>query len=109
VKYADDPVLLAKGETVLQGIINRLIGIGRCYEMETNMENIKVMRISRELSSVHMITDQKHMWNVEYVKYLGSMITNDARCTRESKSRTAGKNHSQQGEDSFHQKTGRNQ
>jgi hypothetical protein len=27
--------------------------------------------------------------NVEYFNYLGSMITNDARCTREIKSRIA--------------------
>jgi hypothetical protein len=31
VKYADDCVLLDKEETVLQGMIDRLIDIGRCY------------------------------------------------------------------------------
>jgi hypothetical protein len=31
----------------------------------------------------------RHGENVEYLNYLGSMITNDARCTREIKSRTA--------------------
>jgi hypothetical protein len=31
VKYADDVVLLAKEETVLQGMIDRLIEIGRSY------------------------------------------------------------------------------
>jgi hypothetical protein len=44
VKYADDLVLLAKEETVLQGIIDRLIETGRCYEMEMNVEKTKVMR-----------------------------------------------------------------
>jgi hypothetical protein len=33
--------------------------------------------------------DQKQPENAEYFKYLGSMITNDARCTREIKSRIA--------------------
>jgi hypothetical protein len=33
--------------------------------------------------------DQKQLENVEYFSYLGSMITNDARCTREIKSRIA--------------------
>jgi hypothetical protein len=33
--------------------------------------------------------DQKQLENVEYFKYLGSMITNDARCTREIKYRIA--------------------
>jgi hypothetical protein len=33
--------------------------------------------------------DEKQLANVEYFNYLGSMITNDARCTREIKSRIA--------------------
>jgi hypothetical protein len=33
--------------------------------------------------------DQKQLENVEYFYCLGSMITNDARCTREIKSRIA--------------------
>jgi hypothetical protein len=31
--------------------------------------------------------DQKQLENVEYFSYLGSMITNNARCIREIKSR----------------------
>jgi hypothetical protein len=34
VKYADDLVLLAKEEMVLQDAIDRLIEIGRCYGLE---------------------------------------------------------------------------
>ena len=33
VKYADDLVLIAKEETVLQGIIDKLIETGSCYGM----------------------------------------------------------------------------
>jgi len=33
--------------------------------------------------------DQKQWKNVEYFNYLGSVITNDARCTHEIKSRIA--------------------
>jgi len=33
--------------------------------------------------------DQKKLENVECFKYLGSMLTNDGRCTREIKSRIA--------------------
>jgi hypothetical protein len=39
-------VLLTKKETVVQGIIDRLTEIGRCYGMEFNVEKNKVMRIS---------------------------------------------------------------
>jgi hypothetical protein len=41
VKYADGLVLLAEEETVLQGMIDRLIEIGKCYGMEINVEKIK--------------------------------------------------------------------
>jgi hypothetical protein len=47
VKYADDLVLQAKEEKVLQDMIDKLIEIGRCYGMEMNVEKTKVMRISR--------------------------------------------------------------
>jgi hypothetical protein len=45
VKYADDLVLLAKEETVLQDVIGKLIEIGRRYGMEMNVEKTKVLRI----------------------------------------------------------------
>jgi hypothetical protein len=47
VKYADGLVLLAREEKVLQGMVDRLIEIGRRYGMEINMEKTKVMRLSR--------------------------------------------------------------
>jgi hypothetical protein len=47
VKYADDVVLLAKEETVPQGMLDRLTEIEGCYGMEMNVEEIRKMRISR--------------------------------------------------------------
>ena len=44
-------MLLAKEENVLQKMIDKLIEIGGCYGMETNVEKTKVMRISRSHSS----------------------------------------------------------
>jgi hypothetical protein len=46
VKYAVELVLMAKEEVVLQDMIDKLIGIGRCYGMEMHAEKIKVMRTS---------------------------------------------------------------
>jgi hypothetical protein len=71
---------------VLQGIINKLIEIGRCYGMEMNVEKTKVMKISRQPSPITITIDQKQLENVECFKYLGSMLTNDGRCTCEIKS-----------------------
>jgi hypothetical protein len=81
VKYVDDLVLLAREEKVLQGMIDRLIEIGRRCGMEVNVEKTKVMRISRQPYPITIMRDQKQLENVEYFNYLGSMI-NYARCTR---------------------------
>jgi hypothetical protein len=45
VKYADDLVLVVREEKVLQGMVDRLIEIGRHYRMEINVEKTKVMRL----------------------------------------------------------------
>ena len=60
---------MAKEETVLQGIIDKLIEIGRCFGMEMNVEKTKVTRISRQLSSVTIMIKQKQLENVECFKY----------------------------------------
>ena len=59
VKYADDLVLLAKEEKVLQDMIDKLIEIGKYYGMEMNVEKTKVMRISRQPSPVKIMINQK--------------------------------------------------
>ena len=50
------------------------------------VEKPKVMRISSQQSPVQIMISQKQLENVEHLNYLGSMITNDARCKREIKS-----------------------
>jgi len=66
MKCVDDFMLLDKNETMLQGTTERLIRVGRCYEIEMNVERTKVMRIPRQLSSIRIMTDQKdwRMWNI---------------------------------------------
>jgi len=44
------------------------------------------MRISDQPSQVQIKVDQNQMGIVEYFSCLGSLITNDARCTRDTKS-----------------------
>ena len=41
MKYADDLVVLATEEKVLQDMIDKLTEIGRCYGMEMNVEKNK--------------------------------------------------------------------
>ena len=82
-------MLPAKEEKVLQDMIDKVTEIGRCYGMELNGEKTKVMRISRQPLTVKIIIDQKQLENVESFKYLGSILTNDGRCTCEIKCRIA--------------------
>ena len=89
VKYADDLVLLAKEEKVLQDMIAKLIEFGGCYGMEMNVEKTKAMIISRNPFPVKMMIDQKQLENVESFKYFGGILTNDGRCTCEIKCRIA--------------------
>ena len=42
MKYTDDLMLLGKEEAVLQGVIERLIEIGRCCGIEMNVEKTKI-------------------------------------------------------------------
>jgi hypothetical protein len=49
----------------------------------------KTMRISIQPFPVKLVIDQKQLENVKSFKYLGSMLTNDGRCTCEIKSRIA--------------------
>ena len=61
------------------------------------------MRISSQPSPVQIMIDQKQHENVEYFNYLGSKITNDARCTHEINSGLACQEQHLKEEDSFNQ------
>ena len=89
VKYADDLELVAKEGTVLQSMTDTLTEIGRCCGIEINVGNTRLVRISWEAFPLGIMIDKKQLKNVECFNCLGSMITNDARCTREIESRIA--------------------
>jgi hypothetical protein len=57
------------------------------HGMEMNVEKIMVMRVSRQSSPIQIMIHQKLLGNGDYFNYLGSMITSDARCRQEIKSR----------------------
>jgi hypothetical protein len=82
-------MLVAKDETEPQVMINRLVAFRRRYVMEVNTDTAKVMRISRQPSQIQIMIDKKQPKNVEYFNSLGSLITSDATCTCEIRSRIA--------------------
>jgi hypothetical protein len=65
------------------------IEVGKGCGMEINVEKTKTTRISRQPTPLQIKIDRKPMENVEEFNYLGNMITNDVRCTREIKARIA--------------------
>jgi hypothetical protein len=72
LKYADELVLLATEEIVLQGTTVRLIDVRRCYGMEINVGmKTEVMRISRLPSLIRLMIGHKQLENMEYFKYFG--------------------------------------
>jgi len=57
--------------------------------MEMNVEKAMVIRISRQPFPAQIMINKKQLKNVEYITWFGSIKTNEARCTREIKSRFA--------------------
>ena len=80
-------MIMAKDETMLQGMIAKLSEIGSCFGIEMNVERLRT--ISRQISPMQTMRDQKRPANVEYFNCWGSTKTNGARCTREIKSSIA--------------------
>jgi hypothetical protein len=63
VRYAVDLVLLAKEETILQSMIDKLIEVGRGYSMEINVEKTKTVRLSRQPTPLQIkIKSRWRMW-----------------------------------------------
>jgi hypothetical protein len=70
-------------------IIDRLIEIRTCYEVERYVEKRKVQQPPPPPTPVQVMQDQRDVENVEYFNYWGGVITNDAICTGENKYRIA--------------------
>jgi hypothetical protein len=64
VKYADDIVLRAKEDAVLQVMVET--EIGRCCGMEMSVEKTEVMIILSQSSPIQTMIDVKQPENVEY-------------------------------------------
>jgi hypothetical protein len=74
-------------------MIERQVEIGRCFGMEMNVEETKVMRISMETSPLQILIDQKQLENVKCFDCLGSITTNNTRYVREIKSKIVWQKH----------------
>jgi hypothetical protein len=70
-----------------------------------NVGNTKAMRISRQSSRIQIVIDQRQVGNMECFHYLDCII-NDARCTREIKSKIAWPKQHSNKKKTFHKQVG---
>jgi len=68
VEYAGD-------DTVIHDMIDILFKIVRCFVMEMNVGKTEVMRLPVQPPHIPIMIDQKQPKNVEYFRYLVSMVT----------------------------------
>jgi hypothetical protein len=57
VTYTDNLEILAKRETVIQGTIDKIIEVVKCYGIEMNVEKSKLMSISGQRFPVQIMID----------------------------------------------------
>ena len=53
-RFADDTAVKAKTQEELQDMKNRLVDTGRKYGIETNIDKLQVMRVSRSNESLQI-------------------------------------------------------
>ena len=86
LRFANDQAMLAGSEYDLQSMMDQLNMVSVNYNMKINTKKTKVMRVNKGSESAMKIVFAGEI--IEQVKefcYLGSMISDDARCQREIK------------------------
>jgi hypothetical protein len=79
--------IIAKTQEELQDMLNRLVDTGRKYGMEINIDQSEVVRVSRNIELLHNKLNNRELKEVDYFKYLGSVLTRDGYCAKQIKMR----------------------
>jgi len=88
LRYADDAVLVADKKKNMQRLIDKLGEACKVYGMAINIKKTKVMVVCKEGTKQCTITlDNTVLEQVERYKYLGSWITENARCEEDIRAR----------------------
>ena len=89
-RYADDAVLAAYSKQKLQVMLDKLSDTCKNYGMAINVKKTKVMVVSKRGKIKCQVTlDNKTLEQVSRYKYLGSWISDDAKCVEEIRTRIA--------------------
>ena len=79
MKYAEKLVLLAKRETVIRDVIDRLTEMGKCYGIDMNVEERKVANGNLKATiSATEYDRSKTTGECGIFQLLGNLLTNDA-------------------------------
>ena len=88
IRFADDTVLLATKEEELQRLIDKINKSCKDYGMELNAKKTKVMIIEKQPGTKIVIKlNGVTLEQVKQYKYLGTLITEDAKYLQEIKRR----------------------
>jgi len=86
--FTDDQAMVAGKEENLQRMMDKLNKRTTEYEMKINTKKTKVMKISKiegKEKNMKITTDGKEIEQVAKFCYLGSLISDDAKCHKEIK------------------------
>ena len=99
LRFADDQAMMAGSQEGLQLMMDRLNSISMDYDMKINIKKTKVMKISkRGEETINITLNGEEIEQVKKFCYLGSVVTEDARCHVEVKRRIA------MGKDAFYKR-----
>jgi len=91
VRYADDIVLPATTEQVLQRLVDRLSIVSKKYGSVINADKTKVTTTEDKTCGSGIFIERKKIEQVDTFLYLGSLITDDvvifAVCSKEIRAR----------------------
>ena len=90
IRFADDQAMMDETQKGLQRIMNTLVDTSEEYDMKINTKKTKVMHITKgKVKQMKITVNGVILEQVKEFKYLGSLITEDARCHQEIKQRIA--------------------
>ena len=89
IRFADDQAILSSSNKGLQILMNRLDEVSKDYGMRINVKKTKIMKISKYGGNMKIVINGTELEQVDEYVYLGSLITQDAKCHWEIRRRTA--------------------
>ncbi|KAL4148630.1 hypothetical protein QTP88_002810 [Uroleucon formosanum] len=88
LRFADNIVVLATSEEDLQAVLNAMNVTFKEYSLKINAAKTKTLVCyKKNIPSINISLENKEITQVDYFKYLGSIITDDGKSIKEIRSR----------------------